>query len=249
MLLRGLGYGSLSRLLLFLLIWSGKEGGKGILYALAFSNVEGCNARHCSFRYLIPCNHMMLSQRWAVKERDCYSVSAAKLLALTPVCCSTGITLTLESQGKDYILWTKAAQTKGNCCLGDDQIMNLNEFGSWEEVEEKWWVTINWAIRLHWKADLIPSVCPGLWKPYSTWVAVKIHICENNVQIHDGNSCGFTSAYSCFTDRMWAGLSEILHYSADLLAGTSCAFMNKSLNSLIFLPYWVVGAKTPPATS
>ncbi|XP_053922110.1 FHF complex subunit HOOK interacting protein 1A isoform X2 [Cuculus canorus] len=63
-------------------------------------------------RYLIPCNHIMLSQRWAVKERDCYSVSAAKLLALTPVCCSTGITLTLESQGKDYILWTKAAQTK-----------------------------------------------------------------------------------------------------------------------------------------
>ncbi|OXB71526.1 UNVERIFIED_CONTAM: hypothetical protein H355_016509, partial [Colinus virginianus] len=63
-------------------------------------------------RYLIPCNHMMLSQRRAVQERDCYSVSAAKLLALTPVCCSTGITLTLESQGKDYILWTKAAQTK-----------------------------------------------------------------------------------------------------------------------------------------
>ncbi|NXL87601.1 F16A1 protein, partial [Alectura lathami] len=63
-------------------------------------------------RYLIPCNHLMLSQRRAVKERDCYSVSAAKLLALTPVCCSTGITLTLESQGKDYILWTKAAQTK-----------------------------------------------------------------------------------------------------------------------------------------
>ncbi|NXA14974.1 F16A1 protein, partial [Sapayoa aenigma] len=63
-------------------------------------------------RYLIPCNHMMLSQRRAVKERDCYSVSAAKLLALTPVCCSTGITLALESQGKDYILWTKAAQTK-----------------------------------------------------------------------------------------------------------------------------------------
>ncbi|XP_008934987.1 PREDICTED: protein FAM160A1, partial [Merops nubicus] len=63
-------------------------------------------------RYLIPCNHMMLSQRWAVKERDCYSVSAAKLLALTPACCSTGITLTLESQGREYILWTKAAKTK-----------------------------------------------------------------------------------------------------------------------------------------
>ncbi|XP_014743734.1 PREDICTED: protein FAM160A1-like isoform X2 [Sturnus vulgaris] len=68
-------------------------------------------------RYLIPCNHMMLSQRRAVKERDCYSVSAAKLLALTPLCCSTGITLTLDSQGKNYILWTKPAQTKdtGRC--------------------------------------------------------------------------------------------------------------------------------------
>ncbi|NXX47097.1 F16A1 protein, partial [Tricholaema leucomelas] len=68
-------------------------------------------------RYLIPCNHIMLSQRWAVKETDCYSVSAAKLLALTPACCSTGITLTLESQGKNYILWTKAAQTEdsGRC--------------------------------------------------------------------------------------------------------------------------------------
>ncbi|XP_027369241.1 protein FAM160A1 isoform X2 [Bos indicus x Bos taurus] len=58
-------------------------------------------------RYLIPCNHMMLSQRWAVKERDCYSVSAAKLLALTPVCCSSGITLTLGNQERDYILWSQ----------------------------------------------------------------------------------------------------------------------------------------------
>ncbi|XP_010211406.1 PREDICTED: protein FAM160A1 [Tinamus guttatus] len=63
-------------------------------------------------RYLIPCNHMMFSQRRALKERDCYSVSAAKLLALTPICCSTGITLTLESQERAYILWTKTAQTK-----------------------------------------------------------------------------------------------------------------------------------------
>ncbi|KAL6038275.1 hypothetical protein STEG23_004192, partial [Scotinomys teguina] len=58
-------------------------------------------------RYLIPCNHMMLSQRWAVKERDCYSMSAAKLLALIPVCCASGITLTLGNQERDYILWSK----------------------------------------------------------------------------------------------------------------------------------------------
>ncbi|XP_053107925.1 FHF complex subunit HOOK interacting protein 1A [Hemicordylus capensis] len=58
-------------------------------------------------RYLISCNHIMLSQRWAVREKDWYSVSAARLLALTPVCCSSGITLTLERQEKDYILWRK----------------------------------------------------------------------------------------------------------------------------------------------
>ncbi|XP_066489076.1 FHF complex subunit HOOK-interacting protein 1A [Tiliqua scincoides] len=58
-------------------------------------------------RYLIPCNHIMLSQRWAVRERDWYSVSAARLLALTPVCCSSGITLTFERQEKDHILWRK----------------------------------------------------------------------------------------------------------------------------------------------
>ncbi|XP_054635093.1 FHF complex subunit HOOK interacting protein 1A isoform X2 [Dunckerocampus dactyliophorus] len=39
-------------------------------------------------RYLIPCNHMMLSQRRVVRERDFYSVSAAKILALTPSCCT-----------------------------------------------------------------------------------------------------------------------------------------------------------------
>lgn len=42
----------------------------------------------CLSRYLIPCNHIMLSQRRVVRERDCYSVSAAKILALTPSCCS-----------------------------------------------------------------------------------------------------------------------------------------------------------------
>ncbi|XP_069600164.1 FHF complex subunit HOOK-interacting protein 1A [Ranitomeya imitator] len=45
-------------------------------------------------RYLLPCNYMMLSQRSAVKERDCYS--AAKFLALTPDCCSN-----TTNNGKD----------------------------------------------------------------------------------------------------------------------------------------------------
>ncbi|XP_030047506.1 FHF complex subunit HOOK-interacting protein 1A [Microcaecilia unicolor] len=64
-------------------------------------------------RYLIPCNHMMLSQRSAVRERDCYSVSAKKLLTLTPVCCSSEITLTLGSQERDYILWSAINNNAG----------------------------------------------------------------------------------------------------------------------------------------
>uniref|UniRef100_A0ACB8E7W6 Uncharacterized protein n=1 Tax=Sphaerodactylus townsendi TaxID=933632 RepID=A0ACB8E7W6_9SAUR len=65
-------------------------------------------------RYLIPCNHIMLSQRRAVRERDWYSVSAARLLALTPVCCSSGISLTLEKQEKDYIVWRKSIHGTGS---------------------------------------------------------------------------------------------------------------------------------------
>ncbi|KAH0616034.1 hypothetical protein JD844_026816, partial [Phrynosoma platyrhinos] len=65
-------------------------------------------------RYLIPCNHIMFSQRWAVRERDWYSASAARLLALTPVCCSSGITLTFERQEKDYILWRKNIHGAGS---------------------------------------------------------------------------------------------------------------------------------------
>ncbi|XP_029114904.1 protein FAM160A1 [Scleropages formosus] len=59
-------------------------------------------------RYLIPCNHMMLSQRWVVRERDCYSVSAAKILALTPSCCPPELTLTPLRQQLNYILWSKS---------------------------------------------------------------------------------------------------------------------------------------------
>ncbi|KAG7458786.1 hypothetical protein MATL_G00224350 [Megalops atlanticus] len=58
-------------------------------------------------RYLIPCNHMMLSQRWVVRERDCYSVSAAKILSLTPSCYSAELSPPPLRQQLDYILWSK----------------------------------------------------------------------------------------------------------------------------------------------
>ncbi|XP_056442347.1 FHF complex subunit HOOK-interacting protein 1A [Gadus chalcogrammus] len=57
-------------------------------------------------RYLIPCNHMMLSQRCVVRERDCYSVSAAKMLALTPSCCTPEHAPPPLRQ-LDSIVWTR----------------------------------------------------------------------------------------------------------------------------------------------
>ncbi|XP_035515433.1 protein FAM160A1 [Morone saxatilis] len=64
-------------------------------------------------RYLIPCNHMMLSQRRVVRERDCYSVSAAKILALTPSCCSPDHSPPPLRQ-LDSILFSKGAETPSN---------------------------------------------------------------------------------------------------------------------------------------
>ncbi|KAG8592386.1 hypothetical protein GDO81_000487 [Engystomops pustulosus] len=58
-------------------------------------------------RYLLPCNHMMLSQRSAVKERDCYS--SAKFLALTPDCCFNA-TANGEDVEKNYIMLLKIKQ-------------------------------------------------------------------------------------------------------------------------------------------
>ncbi|KAM6290496.1 LOW QUALITY PROTEIN: FHF complex subunit HOOK-interacting protein 1B-like [Porphyrio hochstetteri] len=38
-------------------------------------------------RYLLPCSHVMLSQRRAVRDLDLYGRTAAKFLSLTPRCC------------------------------------------------------------------------------------------------------------------------------------------------------------------
>ncbi|CAN2388786.1 Retinoic acid induced 16-like protein [Pristimantis euphronides] len=58
-------------------------------------------------RYLLPCNHMMVSQRSAVKERDCNS--AAKFLALAPDCCCN-TTVNEENLEKNYIMLLKFKQ-------------------------------------------------------------------------------------------------------------------------------------------
>ena len=41
------------------------------------------------YRYLIPCNHVMVSQKRAVKDVDIYNKTAEKLLSLRPACCQT----------------------------------------------------------------------------------------------------------------------------------------------------------------
>ncbi|XP_072553516.1 FHF complex subunit HOOK-interacting protein 1A [Salminus brasiliensis] len=73
-------------------------------------------------RYLIPCTHLLCSERRRLRERDCYSSSAAALLSLTPSffipkpCPSP----TLPPK-PDYILWSKVTEglLKGNMGLED----------------------------------------------------------------------------------------------------------------------------------
>ncbi|XP_070712646.1 FHF complex subunit HOOK-interacting protein 1A [Pempheris klunzingeri] len=77
-------------------------------------------------RYLIPCNHMMLSQRRVVRERDCYSVSAAKILALTPSCCSPDHSPPPLRQ-LDSILFSKGAESPNSTSTTEDNESFLEE--------------------------------------------------------------------------------------------------------------------------
>ncbi|XP_029296815.1 protein FAM160A1 [Cottoperca gobio] len=77
-------------------------------------------------RYLIPCNHMMLSQRRVVGERDCYSVSTAKILALTPSCCSPDHSPPPLRQ-LDSILFSKGAETPNNTSATEENESFLEE--------------------------------------------------------------------------------------------------------------------------
>nr|XP_046271355.1 FHF complex subunit HOOK interacting protein 1A [Scatophagus argus]XP_046271365.1 FHF complex subunit HOOK interacting protein 1A [Scatophagus argus] len=89
-------------------------------------------------RYLIPCNHMMLSQRRVVRERDCYSVSASKILALTPSCCSPDhsppplrqLDSILFSKGAEAPSSSSATEKNGGFSEGDDGSGNSCTIGS-----------------------------------------------------------------------------------------------------------------------
>lgn len=61
---------------------------------LASSESESCCVGACvcvclAPRYLLPCTHVMQSQRRAIRETDIYGKSADKFLSLIPDCCRT----------------------------------------------------------------------------------------------------------------------------------------------------------------
>ncbi|XP_075436656.1 FHF complex subunit HOOK-interacting protein 1B-like isoform X2 [Ascaphus truei] len=57
-------------------------------------------------RYLIPCNHVMLSQRRAVKDLDLYAKTADRFLSLIPRCCQTA-SLTSHDREEEHATWSK----------------------------------------------------------------------------------------------------------------------------------------------
>jgi len=63
-------------------------------------------------RYLLPCTHVMLSQRRAVRETDLYGKSADKFLSLIPECCR--ITAAPSSERDDEpAFWGKGKTVSG----------------------------------------------------------------------------------------------------------------------------------------
>ncbi|CAK6971735.1 FHF complex subunit HOOK interacting protein 1B [Scomber scombrus] len=57
-------------------------------------------------RYLLPCTHVMLSQRRAIRETDMYGKSADKFLALIPECCRLSAAPSAD-RDEDSAFWGK----------------------------------------------------------------------------------------------------------------------------------------------
>nr|XP_046195998.1 FHF complex subunit HOOK interacting protein 1B-like isoform X2 [Oncorhynchus gorbuscha] len=58
-------------------------------------------------RYLLPCTHVMLSQRRAIRDTDLYGKSADKFLSLIPDCCRLSTAPSAERE-EEPALWGKA---------------------------------------------------------------------------------------------------------------------------------------------
>uniref|UniRef100_A0A3P8YEM7 FHF complex subunit HOOK-interacting protein 1B n=1 Tax=Esox lucius TaxID=8010 RepID=A0A3P8YEM7_ESOLU len=64
-------------------------------------------------RYLLPCTHVMLSQRRAVRETDLYGKSADKFLSLIPECCRLS-TLPPADREEEPAFWGKVLNSPGS---------------------------------------------------------------------------------------------------------------------------------------
>ncbi|XP_030631479.1 FHF complex subunit HOOK interacting protein 1Ab [Chanos chanos] len=76
-------------------------------------------------RYLIPCTHLMCSKRRRLRERDCYSSTAAALLSLTPsFFCAKSCPSPTHASQPDYILWSKVTEGLLQKNLGLDNFLS-----------------------------------------------------------------------------------------------------------------------------
>ncbi|MEQ2243583.1 hypothetical protein ILYODFUR_008405 [Ilyodon furcidens] len=80
------------------------------------------------FRYLIPCNHLSRKQRCSLKQRDCYSSSAASFLLLMPSWCPVYLNNTHSLS--EHIHWPKGGDLSVSdsvgYCRGSDFLMDVN---------------------------------------------------------------------------------------------------------------------------
>ncbi|KAG7233373.1 hypothetical protein INR49_007102 [Caranx melampygus] len=82
------------------------------------------------FRYLIPCSHLSRRQRSSLKQRDCYSSSAASFLLLMPSWCPVYLHNTNTHSQSEHIHWPKGADLAVSdsvgYCRGSDFLMDVN---------------------------------------------------------------------------------------------------------------------------
>ncbi|XP_022616850.1 protein FAM160A1-like [Seriola dumerili] len=82
------------------------------------------------FRYLIPCSHLSRKQRSSLKQRDCYSSSAASFLLLMPSWCPVYIHNANTHSHSEHIHWPKGAELSVSdsvgYCRGSDFLMDVN---------------------------------------------------------------------------------------------------------------------------
>lgn len=82
-----------------------------VTFVLRNTQVYSNTMSSTMYRYLIPCNHVMLSQRRAVKDLDLYSKTADKFLSLVPLCCRKERLVCAEKE-EEHATWSKGERVQ-----------------------------------------------------------------------------------------------------------------------------------------